>query len=629
MSIVFDIETNALNLDDITVIHCIAVSHVNENHGNRKEVYSGKWLEKGIRQLELEDVIIGHNIIDYDIPVIKKFHPWFEPAMVVDTLVLARMFEPDRPEGHSLKSYAPMFGMAKVENENWDVNSQIIFDRCQSDVEINRQLYLYFKKTYMDTHDWKESMRIEHRIAKLMTAQARTGWLFDSKRAEGLVYRIEGEINEIDLKVYPYLKKTCRKVSEVKKPFKKDGSLSQQAMKYDRKYDWGCSCVDPSIKHCSGHRIYASGETCLSDISGQFSVIEFQPVNLSSEKQMKGLLLSLGWEPTQWNYKKGKDGKPLKVNNRLVKTSPKLTEDSYDSLPEGLGRDLRDRMVREHRLKLLRGKNAGDTKGLVNRVRLDGRLESRVNPCGTNTARMTHRVIANIPKKADNVFLGRELRELFICPEGRLLVGCDASGLEWRLAGHYINTQEVIYLIVSGDIHNRVMEVAGLPTRDMAKSCGFGILYGAGVGRVAQITGKKTQEAERIRTSIIEGLPGLKQLIDQVTHDSKRGYIETIDGRRIYTRSSHSALNALIQSAGSIIIKVAALIMDKYIKDHMYDCRQICVYHDEIVYECHKNIAEDIAELVKRAMLKSGEYFKLRIPIDSEAKIGLNWSEIH
>lgn len=619
MRLVFDIETDNLKIQDITKIHCICIIDVDT--GKEQSFYdypdmsgNNSPIRMGVAYLKHASEIIGHNIIGYDLQVIQKFFPQFKPKKVTDTLVLARLFEPDR-KVHSLESYGNTVGTQKVKHEDWSTFSPEMLNRCKTDVQINLKLYRYFMSIKQEYPNWNFAIQLEHEVAKIMAEQAANGWLFDKEKAKKLVEKLDKDIAEIDEQLEPLLHKRIVKISEVKKPFKKNGQLTEQCKKY----------IDFPIPISATS--YPLGQYL--EVVGSFSVIEFQGINLGSEKQMKELLLSLGWKPTTWNYKKKNKKFIRDKNGELIKTSPKLTEDSYDSLPEGVGQLLAKRLKCLHRLKQLKGNPEKPGTGLIPQVRADGRIPAKADPCGTNTGRMTHRVVVNIPKAAPNVFLGKEMRSLFIVPEGKTLVGCDASGLEWRIAAHYLRSKKVIDLVLTGDIHSFIGSLANVKDRDLAKRTGYGILYGASDKRVAQILGTDIAEGARVRNAIIQGLPGLSDLLKKIDHHCKNKFLPGIDGRKIFIRSKHSALNALFQSAGAIVMKMAMYIAYKEIKKNNLNAKQIGCFHDELQYECDAKDAEKLAKMIKFAIIQSGKYFKMRCELNAESKQGINWAETH
>ena len=123
-------------------------------------------------------------------------------------------------------------------------------------------------------------------------------------------------------------------------------------------------------------------------------------------------------------------------------------------------------------------------------------------------------------------------------------------------------------VVINGDIHTKTQELAGLDSRDIAKRFYYCFLYGGGVKKIAQVTGKKVGEASKIKTRFLNNLPALNKLITDVQRASTRGHIVGLDGRHIKVRSQHSALNTLLQSSGAIVCKQWLVEFDKNIKGY-------------------------------------------------------------
>lgn len=137
-----DIETNGLYFE-VNKFHCAWI--INPITGERRG-YRPNEFEQYCADLATYDVVIGHNIIDYDIPTIVKLSKGqFICPSVFDTLVLSRMLEPDRWQGHSLKSWGIALGLLKGdygEQENaWDVFSEDMFTYCERDVDVTLMLF--------------------------------------------------------------------------------------------------------------------------------------------------------------------------------------------------------------------------------------------------------------------------------------------------------------------------------------------------------------------------------------------------------------------------------------------------------------------------------------------------------
>jgi hypothetical protein len=165
MNLIFDIETDGL-LYNVTTIHCLAIhdldtkeTHSYNDTGNQEPI------SRGLQRLQDADSIIGHNIISYDLPVIRKLYSWFDsPALVVDTLLLSRLYHADMMsldkkhlwEGmplklygkHSLESYGYRLNELKGEygsTSDWKNWSQEMEDYCIQDVHVTTKLWHHFQ----------------------------------------------------------------------------------------------------------------------------------------------------------------------------------------------------------------------------------------------------------------------------------------------------------------------------------------------------------------------------------------------------------------------------------------------------------------------------------------------------
>lgn len=142
---VYDIEANDL-FYGVTTVHCIWIidAITRASIGFRPDE-----IVEGLKLLEKAKVIIGHNIVDYDNPALKKLYPTFKPPASFDTLVIARMIEPDRIQGHSLDSWGKTLGVFKDEfgkTADWNIFTEEMYTYCYQDVNVNVELYLYLCK---------------------------------------------------------------------------------------------------------------------------------------------------------------------------------------------------------------------------------------------------------------------------------------------------------------------------------------------------------------------------------------------------------------------------------------------------------------------------------------------------
>lgn len=293
--------------------------------------------------------------------------------------------------------------------------------------------------------NWFNAYQIEREAQLIFEQQFRDGWYFDTELA--LVHRatLEHNLEEIYDRVRPSLTKVLEipyKGKEVAKPFIKSGDHNAVVKRWFGE--------DPKL---------------LSEVAGPFCRIKWNEPNMGSSEQMKAMLFRLGWEPTQWNTKfmvrcpvsglmvpadKNPDIKGRRVK---TKTSPKVTEDSFDSIKgTGIGEDLKKYLIYRSRLS--------DLKRYIGGVREDHTIPSFLNNPGTPTARVTHSLVTNVA--ASDAVFGKEMRELFRARPGRVIVGEDRSQIEARLIAHVsiqiLGHTKLADLIMGRDFHQVMFE---------------------------------------------------------------------------------------------------------------------------------------------------------------------------
>lgn len=139
MRLVFDIEANGL-YDEADKIWCIVAKDIDK--GETYKFWGDNNIRQGIEVLEDANELIGHNIIDYDLRLIKKLYPGFKPqGLILDTMILSQVLYPERKGGHSLANFGEELGIKKPEHEDWSKFSPEMLHRCTQDVEINHKLY--------------------------------------------------------------------------------------------------------------------------------------------------------------------------------------------------------------------------------------------------------------------------------------------------------------------------------------------------------------------------------------------------------------------------------------------------------------------------------------------------------
>lgn len=261
-------------------------------------------------------------------------------------------------------------------------------------------------------------------------------------------------------------------------------------------------------------------------------------------------------------------------------------------------------------------------------------------------------ITGNSPNMAQVDAKDKRMREVWIAREGWKLVGCDASGLELRILGHYLapfDNGTFAYKASAPkeevDLHVDNQIAGGLDKRDSAKTAIYALIYGAGdrkLGTVVaadkDIRGPSDQQliamGARLRQGLFEGMQGYEQLMKTVSRAfQQRGFLRAIDKRPLNPRNEHSALNLLIQSAGAIVMKQALINMVEeaerqgYVLDSDFAlCGNV---HDEWILECKPELADKMKEISVAAIRKTTTDFQLKVDLDGDARSGDNWYEIH
>ncbi len=578
MELVFDIEANGLFFEADT-IWCIVA--IDEND----KVYSFKpdKIKEGIEFLQSADKLIGHNIIGYDIPVIKKLYniDLHKTSKVLDTLVLSRISNPVREGGHSIEKWGyRLGGVQKQQHDDWSQFSEEMLSRCIKDVKINKTLFNYLKKECIGFS--KESILIEHQTTKILQEQTENGFFFDEKEAMLLLSKINKRKSEVETEVHETFKPKWVDVKEVKPKLKQDGTLSKSGL--------------TEIEYT---------ERAKTNNIKPFMRQELKEFNLGSRQQIGQYLKDFGWKPTRFTP----TGQPI---------VDEITLNKVKHIKEA-------GLIAEF---LLLQKRAAQVSSWIDALNND-RVHGSVICTGAITGRMAHRSpnMAQVPAVYSPY--GTECRSCWTVPSGYKLVGVDASGLELRMLAHYMADEEYINEIINGDIHTANQNFAGLKSRDEAKTFIYALIYGAGDEKIGSIIKGSRADGKLLRERFLSSLPALATLKNRVDIAAEKKFLKGLDGRKIFLRHKHAALNTLLQGAGAILMKKALIMLDSLLRLNTIDYKFVANIHDEWQIEVKESQAEFTGELAVKSIIEAGEHFNLRCPMDGEYKIGDNWSETH
>ena len=576
MDLVFDIETDDIHA---TKVWCIVAQ--NPDSGEIFKFPPNK-LEEGYQFLTTADRLIGHNIIGFDIPLVEKFgNVDLSDKIVIDTLVLSRLFNPTRDGGHSLETWGYKLGYPKIEFEDYLNYSEDMLTYCVRDVELNTKVLQELRKESRGFK--KDCIDLEQGVAKIMKQQEQDGFAFDMQSALTLLAELREKKQQIEDEVHSTFKPKWVDTKQVTPYIKKDGNLSKRGMT-DEEYQ---RCLD-------------------TNNFNPFMRQTLQEFNLGSRKQIGEYLIDFGWNPDRFTP----TGQPI-VDE---KTLSKITHIHEAKLIADF---------------LLLQKRIAQIDSWVEAVRDDGRIHGFVIPNGTITGRMSHRNpnVAQVPSVHSPY--GKECRACWTVPEGHKLVGVDASGLELRMLAHYMDDKEYINEIINGDIHTTNKNFAGLKSRDQAKTFIYALVYGAGDEKIGSIIKGSRAEGKKLRERFLSSLPTYRTLKERVDRAASKNYLKGLDGRKLYIRNKHAALNTLLQGAGAILMKKALVNLDSLLKLNAIDYRFVANIHDEWQIEVKESQADFVGETAVKSIIEAGEHFNLRCPMDGEYKVGGNWSDTH
>lgn len=624
---VFDIEANGL-LRQATKIHCIVFSDL-----KKQEVvkFGPDEITKALDYLQSCDVLIGHNILEYDLPLIEKLHGIKFNGTKVDTLIMSRLLNPkrflppnakDRKAGpHGLYAWGVRCGIDKPEHDDWENFSPEMMHRCAEDVSINVTTY-HMLLEEAGEHNWIPAFKLEFKFFELLHKQAEYGWKVDLEWMKTCIATLENRFKRIDAAVHPRLpyvidiletkEKGERKY--VKKPFLKSGKASEGVINYARKYDLG--------------------EEWLNSVVGPFSRVLFRKVDIGSGEETKNFLLELGWEPLEWN-----------TNDAGERTSPKLSKDDpFEGLTSGVGKLIARRVQYRHRHSAL--------KGLMELIREDGAIPSVANGL-TDTFRLKHKNIVNIP--AAKSLFGWQMRKCFVAREGMVLVSTDSDSCQLRMLGGRMNNKDYINAIVSGnkdkgtDLHSLTKKIGDIESRDLAKNVMYCLLFGGGDTKLGK-TAKKPGKGAELREKLYKGFDGLGEHVAELDKQWKAtarrkynpvkrrmelvdGWIKGLDGRPVVVPFNHQLLVYELQSDEAIMMKAAYIkaITDLEKAGLVYgeDFGGVCHYHDEFTIECKPEHAEFVKKTSEDSISWAGNYYKITCPHKGDGKIGNSWYAVH
>lgn len=346
MRIVFDIETNGL-LDYSSIdylaspfrikatfrLWCVVTRDIDTGEVRR---FVGDEIERDfIPFFHTASTVVGHNILDFDLLALKLLYPGkFEyqisyttgvsstingrDVIIIDTLVLSKVLNPDRYGGHSLDEWGKRVGMEKIGWRKTAIELGLIeanapkaaefavyhpkmLEYCERDTEVN---VLTFHKLMeeMDDWDWADAVCLEHIVRDIVTRQSHRGFWFNKVLADANVRELDIKMEEIRAVVEPLLPPKPMGVTKLKNymppkiQFKKNGDVSEVMKKWcDRQGGIITSNVQRGYEF-----VDINGKAWKMPMDQETPIQTHEPATVKDTTHIKGWLVELGWKPTQY-----------------------------------------------------------------------------------------------------------------------------------------------------------------------------------------------------------------------------------------------------------------------------------------------------------------------------------------
>ena len=608
---VFDIETDGL---DPTKIHVLSwedelgkIQHTHDYVAMR--IF-----------FEEATILIGHNIVRYDIPAVEKILGIKVTATLVDTLAVSWYINHTRPK-HGLEGYGEYYNVKKPEITDWEnLTKEEYAHRCNEDVKINvrlwRDLDIKLSKLYPDVNNKWDLLNYLTFKMQCAAEQEALKWKLDVDKANK--YLAEwGDMKEdkIEQLAEAMPKRVLTKVQQRPKVmYKKDGELSSHGERFEEL-----------------RKEYRQPENVQSFVVKTGEVRG----NPSSPEQVKDWLYSIGWVPRTFKFVRGSDDQEKQIPQirREGELCPSVkdlvSEDPAVSILDGLS-------VLSHRISVL--------KGMVDHE-VDGYVQATIAGM-TNTLRFKHaKPLVNIPSVEKPY--GKEIRGCITAPEGYTLCGADMTSLEDTTKRHYMKPLDPNYVAEMSkegfDPHLDLAKHAGIITqedidkhnsgekslkslRKNYKVVNYSATYGVGAAKLARETGMSKKEAQKLLDAFWSRNWSVQKVATTLRKRELFGGMwvqNPVSGFWYSLRSEKDRFSTLNQGTG-------VYCFDNWVKK----CREkgiktVGQFHDEIIALVKEGDQIETAMNMNYSIQELNEQLKLNVDLGVDAQFGKTYAEIH
>lgn len=615
---VFDIETDGFNPSKI---HVLCVDTGTSLQATNKYDNMRSWLSK-------QEVIVAHNCIRFDLPVMKRILGVDIKARVVDTLALSWYLYPNRAS-HGLESWGVDFGVPKPAVTDWEnLTYEEYKHRCMEDVKINKLLWNkcweYLLRLYGSE---EEAFRlIDYLTFKMECArdQEALKWKLDVGRCHKVLGELSVAKDAKVLELFEAMPKLPinKLIKKPAKMYKASGALSEAGKKW--------------LEVLKDNNLPESHDDDVVVTTG------YADPNPNSHIQVKDWLYSLGWEPETFEFKRNKE------TNEFRKI-PQVYGD------DGVCPSIKKLFVKEPKLEVLDGLSTishrlGIMQGLSRNVDAEGYVKAQIAGL-TNTLRFKHSVLVNLPG-VDKPY-GEDIRGCLITPEGYTLCGSDMSSLEDRTKQHYMWEYDPDYVkemmtddfdphidlatfagaissedakaYKQGTISDSSKKLVG-GTRKVYKGVNYACVYGAGAATVGRTAGVSTEEGAKLVEAYWRRNWSVRAIAEaqEVRVVFGQSWLYNPVSKLWYSlRAEKDKFSTLNQGTG-------VFCFDTWVGECKKEGLDIIgQFHDEIIALVKEDAKEETTDKINNAMKKCNEKLALNRELGCSIQFGKTYADIH
>jgi DNA polymerase-1 len=622
--VVLDIETDSLTPK---VIHCIVTKDIDTKD---VKTYHGSY-DQFLLDAKHYSLVVGHNILSFDLPALASLLQWEYSGQVLDTLILSRILKYEIEGGHSLEAWGPRLRHPKLDFEAFDTYTELMLEYCINDVELNYKLYEFLNKK-LKPDVFGKAIEVEHNVQRILNDTKRDGFPFDIEKMNVLRKEITERITELDKAIESGFPPRFYSLGEYVPRLTKHGTISRHNLRWWEGSDFS---------------IFMDGVP--------FTRLGVEHFNPGSVKQIVTRLTDNDWwDPVERTagYTDAIRTRDKDKASRLDKYGWKVSETNLatlkDTAPES-ARYLVERLALGNRLSTFDQWERAYNHDTAS-------IHGTINGIGTWTHRCSHTNpnLANIAAKKSIKYkevtlakkiteLGGRMRELFhagASDDNIWLVGTDAEGIQLRLFSHYANDEALIKANVEGDkslgtdIHSLNQRALGdvCKTRDDAKTWIYAYLLGAGLPKLAAILGCTLTQSKLALGNLLSTYRSISKLREEtIAGDARRGYFRGLDGRLVICDSEHLMLAGYLQNGEVLVMKHAMMRWHNELNRDKIQFRLANFVHDEwqTIVKGSRVDAERVAHVQREAITWAGKELGVRCPLAGASSIGKNWLDTH